>query len=319
MESCVVEWKSGACTGIHPSSLLSDLGVDATMARLDRFKHLLMFDREEDFRKTLQLDRSWWACRGVLMTYWLEKLILKPMREVWISCFGIPLHARCLNTYMSIGRQWGEVLSVEFGSVGSGVLDDDRIKLMTDLVAPLVVQFKLLVDDVEFECWIVEDGSSSFWLMQASPGHSGPGFSLDEHRVPGTSPEAAMANPEVLHRALGLLAADDSDKADGLPVSSYEASAIETPCSSPGYDLVQCSMENGIEDDGVDKVALRHDLDVSNMERPGTECCDQEGYGPCGGGPTDLEEVGPLAFCEPGIDVCREGVGFERIGFLCGC
>ncbi|GAB2266877.1 hypothetical protein Dimus_001864 [Dionaea muscipula] len=40
-----------------------------------------IFDKEEDFTKNDQLDRSWWVCRGVSMTPWSEKLIVKPMCE----------------------------------------------------------------------------------------------------------------------------------------------------------------------------------------------------------------------------------------------
>ncbi|GAB2300221.1 hypothetical protein Dimus_034259 [Dionaea muscipula] len=59
--SCVVEWMCRTYSGIQALALLSDLGVEAKVARLGRSKCLLEFGCDKDLLKVLQLDGSWWA------------------------------------------------------------------------------------------------------------------------------------------------------------------------------------------------------------------------------------------------------------------
>ncbi|GAB2282390.1 hypothetical protein Dimus_016935 [Dionaea muscipula] len=112
---------------------------------------------------------------------------LSPMREVWIKCLGVPLHARCAKT-LSIGQKWGEVLMVEFGSLENGVLDNGRIKIFTDVVTHFFFDFKLLVDGDEFDCWVVEDGSVTSKQRQGyrdPPRSFGSEQSWEDQRIPG--------------------------------------------------------------------------------------------------------------------------------------
>ncbi|GAB2294655.1 hypothetical protein Dimus_028851 [Dionaea muscipula] len=213
--SCVVEWKSGNCSGFQAPSLLADLAVMATVALLDRSRCLLVFDSDEDFKKVMLLDGSWWACKGIKMAPWAESLILKPLRE--------------------------------FGSVKIRDLDDGRIKLLTDTVAPLVVEFKL--NELQ---------------KDARPSRSG--FSLEDHESLGLTPEAAIGAPETTNKCLGRMevpTADDSDKADNSPWRSDDD-------------------EN--EDGRVAVVEQRHDVDGSSEEWPGALCI-PSGPDSCGNGP----------------------------------
>ncbi|GAB2276477.1 hypothetical protein Dimus_011200 [Dionaea muscipula] len=100
----VIEWMTSSSVGTHPSTLLSDLGVAARVMKISRLKWLLVFEKIEDFRIALGLDRSWWVDNGFTMLPWSEELILKPRREVWLNCYGVPLQARCPRTFLSIGH-----------------------------------------------------------------------------------------------------------------------------------------------------------------------------------------------------------------------
>ncbi|GAB2277425.1 hypothetical protein Dimus_012131 [Dionaea muscipula] len=71
------------------------------------------------------------------------------------------------NTSMAIGKQWGEVLLVEFYSGERGSIDDGRIQILTETMAPFNFIFKLLVEGREFDCRVVEDWSVSMLETQA--------------------------------------------------------------------------------------------------------------------------------------------------------
>ncbi|GAB2270801.1 hypothetical protein Dimus_005668 [Dionaea muscipula] len=99
-----------------------------------------------DFRRLdLALDKSRWSSGGVSMTPWSPDLALFPLREVWIRCLGVPLHSRCSSTFLSIGRQWGDVISIDFSSLDYGSMEDVRILLLIDVVASLNMGFILKV------------------------------------------------------------------------------------------------------------------------------------------------------------------------------
>ncbi|GAB2272146.1 hypothetical protein Dimus_006966 [Dionaea muscipula] len=89
--SCVLEWSFGS--GIDVTSLLSEVGVEVSVVKIDRCKCLLVFDREESFTKVSSLAASWWSGRGVSLLPWTEDLVLRPMREAWVKCLGVPIHA----------------------------------------------------------------------------------------------------------------------------------------------------------------------------------------------------------------------------------
>ncbi|GAB2282687.1 hypothetical protein Dimus_017225 [Dionaea muscipula] len=92
-------------------------------------------------------------------------------------------------------QHWGEVLTVNFGSLESGALDDGCILLLTDMVAPLISGFKLMVDGRVFDYWVMEDCSvKDDFLVVPSP-------MLDSgHARPHGSSSSQVASSEVGHR-----------------------------------------------------------------------------------------------------------------------
>ncbi|GAB2282793.1 hypothetical protein Dimus_017328 [Dionaea muscipula] len=54
------------------------------------------------------LADSWWSGRGVSLLPWTEDLVLRPMREVWAKCLGVPIHARCIGKILDLrlARRW---------------------------------------------------------------------------------------------------------------------------------------------------------------------------------------------------------------------
>ncbi|GAB2286033.1 hypothetical protein Dimus_020456, partial [Dionaea muscipula] len=121
-------------------------GLRFSALKIDRTRRQVVFEHEDDFRIALSLGDSLWTSRGVRMTPWTEDMVMKQKREVWLRCSGVPLHARCPNTFLAIGQHWGDVWMVDFGSVESGSLDGGRINTLTDVAAPIFCGFSLVVD-----------------------------------------------------------------------------------------------------------------------------------------------------------------------------
>ncbi|GAB2268802.1 hypothetical protein Dimus_003747, partial [Dionaea muscipula] len=153
----VVEWETGSCAGIQVSSLASDLGVEVSLVKVGRHRGLLPFEDDEGFGRALSLERVWWSSRGLSMTPLSEEIDLVPRREAWLRCFGVPIYARCSSTFMAIGQRWGDVVTIVFGSLESGELEDGRVNIVTDVGSPINCSFTLVVDGLEFKCWVVEE------------------------------------------------------------------------------------------------------------------------------------------------------------------
>ncbi|GAB2279104.1 hypothetical protein Dimus_013760, partial [Dionaea muscipula] len=96
---------------------------------------------------------------------------------------------------MAIGKRWGEVLRVEFGSLEGGTLDDGRIFIMTETLSLLFCFFTLMVKGLEFTYWVMEEFSASRTPMQDH---------TDLYETPGSmlmEVGAAMDGPERKHES----------------------------------------------------------------------------------------------------------------------
>ncbi|GAB2281178.1 hypothetical protein Dimus_015781 [Dionaea muscipula] len=257
--SCVITWRTDSCSGTHALSLFLELGVKVKVVVLDRSKCLLVFDNDDSFKKVLALDRSW-----------------------------------CPTTFLSIRRQWGKVLFVEFGFVDSGFLDDGRIKLLTDIVTPCSFAFKLLVDGKSFDCWVVEDGSFSMRAAQdchdvsRSSGFVGSGKSGEDHRTPGSvgffglllgvalaerEEERSsqdlfeMSSPDDFDRARDPLHCSDGGRLEGCRLRETDQRreldlVDEVGCEATFYD---CGAEEGYVEKGYENEFVTSGPDVNGL------------------------------------------------------
>ncbi|GAB2280754.1 hypothetical protein Dimus_015380 [Dionaea muscipula] len=137
-----------------------------------------------------------------------------------VRCIRVPLHARCSGTFMAIGQQWGVVLMIEFGSLVNGVLKDGRINILTEVISPLNRAFKLMVDGVEFSCWVVED-----YVAMDDPGRKhdspaikdlSPSVDGDGAAIPPSAATGVMSCPD-----LPLFQAEDGLEEDLLSDSPW--------------------------------------------------------------------------------------------------
>ncbi|GAB2289873.1 hypothetical protein Dimus_024176 [Dionaea muscipula] len=319
MRSCVLVWTSGSDAGTHASTFLSDLGIAARVVSIGRLKWLLVFDNSEYFQKVLSMEHSWWVDRGFSMIPWTDEPILTPRREVWLKCYGIPLHASCPRTFLSIGQQWGEVLRANFGSVESGCLDDGRIKILTEIVTPFSFAFKLLVEGKSFDYLVVEENSDLSQVVQGCFGSSGLSGSRKPWKklgIQGRLLEEAMADPLVQHRIYDfpkLSASTDEGRARGYPDPLTEVLSAEVACDSDDSDLPLDCGGGGPKEGGMrggivscDKVFELSEVRFCHAQGDG-ECTEEDHRIGCvvmssGGDPKkdDAEESGEL-FREDGI------------------
>ncbi|GAB2290756.1 hypothetical protein Dimus_025029 [Dionaea muscipula] len=49
-------------------------------------------------------------------------------REVWLSCYGVPVHAWNVSTFCSIGNHWGEVVQIDEDTAKSARFDVEKVK-----------------------------------------------------------------------------------------------------------------------------------------------------------------------------------------------
>ncbi|GAB2286065.1 hypothetical protein Dimus_020489 [Dionaea muscipula] len=94
-------------------SFLSQVKGDVSTKLLGRKNILITFLSESGMKSFVDNHkniRSYWFSSVVS---WSVDLECNFEREVWISCYGIPVHAWSVGTFIIIGQHWGEVLRVE--------------------------------------------------------------------------------------------------------------------------------------------------------------------------------------------------------------
>ncbi|GAB2296795.1 hypothetical protein Dimus_030899, partial [Dionaea muscipula] len=181
------------------------------LVKIDRYRGLILFENEEGFRRALSLEGAWWDCKGVAMTPRSDELVIKPRREMRLRCYDVPLHVRSPCTFTSIGMQLGVVLMLEFSPCENGCLDDGRILIIAEVMAPYSCVFTLKVDGKDFVCRVAEKYPlSTEWMKDRSnaSGSSGSGHFKKVCWFHGSS----MESPQVAGAAM-----DDSKTKLGFP------------------------------------------------------------------------------------------------------
>ncbi|GAB2265973.1 hypothetical protein Dimus_001004, partial [Dionaea muscipula] len=145
--------------------------------------------------------------------------VLKPRREAWIRCVGVPLHARSPNPFISTRKNWGDILSVKFGYLENGSLEDGRVLLLIDVVSFVFSGFMLQVNGKTFECWVLEECLALLLSRETE-------VFREEHHIHGlsTGAEVAMADAEEKHRTQASI--EMSPLADGDMVTGQSGASV---------------------------------------------------------------------------------------------
>lgn len=88
--------------------------------RVSRFSDewVLHFEVAEDRKKILEEDQDWLNMRFSNIRTWKEH-DTNGRRKVWVSIYGIPLHAWCSKVFQRIGNKLGKTVDWE-GHHGQG-------------------------------------------------------------------------------------------------------------------------------------------------------------------------------------------------------
>ncbi|GAB2270916.1 hypothetical protein Dimus_005777 [Dionaea muscipula] len=150
VRSFIVERALCRKEGLNIDVLLRDFEFNIKVARLGSTKWITVLDREEDFEHAKLKEKAWWARWFDSVQPWPEEIQADTSRDVWLRCFRVPMHAYCVNTFMSIGYAWEEVLGVELGSLESGNLVTGRVCIRTKAMSFLQKEIELRVENLSF-------------------------------------------------------------------------------------------------------------------------------------------------------------------------
>ncbi|GAB2271388.1 hypothetical protein Dimus_006227, partial [Dionaea muscipula] len=78
-------------------------------------------------------------------------------REIWLSCYGVPVHAWNASTFMAIGQHWGEVVQVEEDTLKCTRCDISKIKIISSSPSVINQQMKLVVGWKSFIIRVAEE------------------------------------------------------------------------------------------------------------------------------------------------------------------
>ncbi|GAB2296803.1 hypothetical protein Dimus_030906 [Dionaea muscipula] len=142
--SIVAEWMSCKKEGSHVETLKAELDQEVKVVRLGRDRVLLTFPSISSLCSALNKEKAWWARWFDSVKQWTKEMTWNYQRQVWLRCCNLPLQAWTINTMISIGQYWGEVLMVDIGDVESGNMEVAR-------------DIQLRVGNMFFRCRIVEE------------------------------------------------------------------------------------------------------------------------------------------------------------------
>ena len=82
-------------------------------------------------RENLLLMKEWLNDWCDSVEEWEEGMVFEQLRQVWISCYGVPLILWNYNTFCNIGREWGEVLEMDEDTINLSTFHYGKVKIET--------------------------------------------------------------------------------------------------------------------------------------------------------------------------------------------
>ncbi|GAB2295600.1 hypothetical protein Dimus_038367 [Dionaea muscipula] len=88
---------------------------------------------------------------------WSIKTTCTVGREVWLTCYGVPVHAWNVSTFTAIGNVWGKVLQIEDDTAKCIQCDIGKIKVFTQFSSVINQQLNLQVAALNYRIRVSEE------------------------------------------------------------------------------------------------------------------------------------------------------------------
>ncbi|GAB2267859.1 hypothetical protein Dimus_002835, partial [Dionaea muscipula] len=101
-----------------------------------------------------------------MLTFWFSSIVPWSVglvnnfrREVWLCCYGVPVHAWNMKTFDAIARNWGEVIQFEEDTINGVHVDVGKVKIFTRHVGLINQSLILEVGSLSFSIRVEEEQS----------------------------------------------------------------------------------------------------------------------------------------------------------------
>ncbi|XP_028070288.1 uncharacterized protein LOC114272780 [Camellia sinensis] len=92
---------------------------------------VLSFQSVEAMKEKLPFMKDWLTVWCESVEEWEDSMVLEQVRQVWLSCYGVPLVLWNNNTFCSIGKEWGEVLKLDEDTANLKAFHCGKVKVAT--------------------------------------------------------------------------------------------------------------------------------------------------------------------------------------------
>ncbi|GAB2266400.1 Serine arginine-rich splicing factor 2, partial [Dionaea muscipula] len=149
-------------------------------------------------------------------------------REVWLTCYGVLVHAWNVSTFCRIGSYWGEVVLVEEDTAKCARVDVGKVKIITHHMDVINQRMRLMVGSTLFNIRVAEEQASSDGNEDDDVEGETEGRPVEDGRSVSVSFITNSQDNSCVHRegsGEGLLqdAEDEESRMSGLPGIEEEA------------------------------------------------------------------------------------------------
>ncbi|GAB2299651.1 hypothetical protein Dimus_033710 [Dionaea muscipula] len=117
--SAVATFGDNCVTDCTLESFMQQADKDILFRRLGNKQVLLTFPSKERMDHYMDNQQSMGNQWFSSISPWNVNLVSGFGREVWLSCYGIPVHAWNASTFLAIGQRWGEVMQIKDDTLNS--------------------------------------------------------------------------------------------------------------------------------------------------------------------------------------------------------
>ncbi|GAB2280736.1 hypothetical protein Dimus_015362 [Dionaea muscipula] len=132
-------YRSAVATfGEHPipdslfESFMKEVKGNPTVRRMGYNKVLLTFMLVEEMQSFVEEHTKQSSIWFNSVVPWSVKTECSYDREVWLTCYGVPVHAWNVSTFCSIGQFWGEVTQIDEDTAKCVRCDIGNVKVFTN-------------------------------------------------------------------------------------------------------------------------------------------------------------------------------------------